>query len=111
MASKKAKQWLASIGQPILEKPHTSLELSNFSAGSGKGRYSMPYHVIRMDSRYGDSKTTVAWETSLKSARNVVSALKLADPKDGNGSSGAEYCRNRYFTYYIRDIRNGRIYK
>lgn len=109
MASRKAKKWLESIGQPI-RKPHTTLELANFSAGTGSGKFPMPYHVIRMDSRTGDSKRTVGWEATLVDAKRTLKALKDADAKDNRGNSGAEIVRNRYFTYYVRDIRNGNIY-
>jgi hypothetical protein len=102
MASRKAKLWLTSIGTPILEKPHTGLELGNFAAGTGTGRYAMPYHIIRMDRQTGDSKTTVGYGATLADARRDTYAMADAHGMDND--------RARW-TYYIRDIRNGKIYK
>lgn len=111
MASKKAKRYLASIGQPIARKIHTRTELDNFSAGTGAGRFPMPFHVIRMDDRTGDSKRTVGWHATLESARADVRAMVLADDGADRARGGAEHMRARRFCYYIRDIRNGNIYR
>ena len=101
MASRIAKLWLASIGQPIA-RVHTSLELTNFSAGHGNGRYSMPYQIIRMRASTGDSKATVGHAKTLADARHYANRIT-----DGHG---IENERNTY-TYYIRDIRNGNVYR
>ena len=102
MASRRAKEWLRSIGTPVIHKPHTALELSNFAAGSGSGKFAMPYHIIRMARETGDSKMTVGYADTLKNARDKARAMMDAN--------GIESARAR-FTYYIRDIRNGAIYR
>jgi hypothetical protein len=101
MASKKAKRWLASIGQPIA-KVHTSLELANFSAGTGNKTLSLPYQIIQMTDATGDSKATVGHAKTLADARADANRIM-----DGHG---IENERSR-FAYYIRDIRNGRIFR
>ena len=101
MASKIAKAYLRSIGV-ILEKPHTALELANFSVGSGHGPNAMPYQVIRMRDITGDSKETMGHARNLSDAR--MEANRMLD------AHGIENERTAY-TYYIRDIRNGRIYR
>jgi len=108
MASKKAKRWLASIGV-ALDQPHNATERSNFATGRGSN---LPYHIVRMDSRYGDSKKTVGWADTLTDAREQVANLRA----DTSGyvdaaSGGAEHMRNRYFTFYIRDVRTDRVYR
>ncbi len=85
----------------MLTRPHTALELANFSAGTGHKRYSMPYHVIRMARETGDSKSTVGWAASRADAKKQMDAMRDAN--------GVESERAR-LTYYIRDIRDGTIY-
>jgi hypothetical protein len=62
----------------------------------------MPYHVIRMARETGDSKATVGYGATLSDARETAKRLQNAN--------GYENERSR-FTYYIRDIRDGRIYR
>lgn len=102
MASRKAKAYLLDCGIDVLRKPHTALELRNFSAGTGYGRYALPYQTIRMDRLSGDSKTTVGWSATLICAKR--SANRLSD------AHGMDDDRARW-TYYIRDIRNGNIFR
>jgi hypothetical protein len=116
MASKIAKAFLASLaGTPILSKPHTGTELGNFAAGQGNKAYSLPFHIVRMDSRTGDSKTTVGWARTLSDARRDARAMKYGTVEDGTDygttHGGAESHRNPYYTYYVRDIRNGNVYR
>ena len=101
MASKKAIRWLRSQGI-ILERPHTGVEIGNFSAGNGRGRYAMPLHIICIRAQYGTSKETVGYARDLADARKQLSAILSGH---GMGNERAEY------TYYIRDIRNGAIYR
>jgi hypothetical protein len=108
MASKKAKAFLRSMG---IDCAHTAREAGNFSVGTGAGRYPMPYQVIRMDSRTGDSKATMGWYPTLDDARDDARAMMLADDKTDDARGGAESMRNRYRTYYVRDIRTDRIYR
>lgn len=96
MASRIARNWLRT-----LEKPHTSLEDANFSVGTGVGPNAMPYHVIRMERHTGDSKTTVGWAATLENAAEQRNRLTDAHGVDGTRAN---------YTYYIHDIRNGRIY-
>ena len=102
MASRKAKLYLQSCGIEILRKPHTALELRNFAAGTGYGRYALPYQTIRMDTKTGDSKTTVGWALTLSAAKRTANRLSDAHGMDND--------RQRW-TYYIRDIRDGTIYR
>jgi len=102
MASRIAKNWLRSQGIEVLRKPHTALELANFSVGTGRGRFAMPYQVIRMRDTTGDSKTTMGHAVTLDNARRDTRAMQDAH--------GIEAERHHY-TYYIRDIRDGRIYR
>ena len=101
MASRIARNFLRSQGIDILRKPHTALELSNYSVGTGQGRYAMPYQVIRMRDTTGDSKETVGHSVSIQDARKQANAMQDAH--------GIENERHSY-TYYIRDIRDGTIY-
>lgn len=104
MASRKAKAFLRACGYSM-DDIHTRRERTNFAAGTGTGLCTMPYHVIRMDSRTGDSKRTVGWARDLAGARRLVSNLRSADDKTDAARGGGEIVRNRYFSYYIRDIR------
>jgi len=99
--SKIAREFLRRQGI-VLRQVHTSLELRNFAAGTGSKRYSMPFHIIRMRRLNGDSKETVGYGVSIEDARSqAVSIL------DGHRASQDE----TEWTYYIRDIRNGEIYR
>lgn len=92
---------------PILPgNPHSGLETANFSIGTGK---QLPYQIIRMDSMTGDSKKTMGWEDTLESARMFANTLPREPKRSARG--GADFQRNRTFTYYICDIRNGTIYR
>lgn len=109
MASKKAREFLASCG---LARVHTGIELGNFAAGRGNKPFSLPYHVIRMTpDRSGNSKTTQDWCLTLEQAR--ASARKLAQDETDRDVSrgGADTLRQDRATFYIRDIRDGKIYR
>ena len=101
MASKIARAFLRSQGIDILDKPHTKLEIANFCAGTGTKRYSLPFHILRMSRETGDSKATMGHAKTLDEAREYARPMLEAH--------GLEMERPRY-TYYIRDIRNGKIY-
>jgi len=98
------------MGIEIARNVHTGIELGNFAAGRGDKRFSLPFHVIRLDDRTGDSKTTVDWADTLDSARESINRMVDVDDTD-NARGGAEHMRYRRSCYYIRDIRNGRIYR
>jgi hypothetical protein len=113
--SKIAREFLAQNGI-ILERVHTSLELSNFAAGTGSKRYSLPFHVIRMRRLTGDSKQTIDWCLNLEQARESVSRCMDAhrasrDETENMKKWSSKPCQDETeWTYYIRDIRNGKIY-
>lgn len=124
MASNKAKRILAGMGY-VLRNVHTGLELANFAAGTGKRTAlgeTLPYHVLRMDERTGDSKRTVGHAATLADARKMV-ADAIARDWDRSNEYGnvRDTLQNRggseivseagRFTYYVRDIRNGAIYR
>ena len=102
MASKKAKAWLAAQG---IKLSHDA-EAANFSVGTGLGANAMPYQVIRSDSRYGTSVSTVGWAATLTDARrqrdNFNDATRDASE---HGRGGGEWIRGRTVSHYIRDIR------
>jgi hypothetical protein len=103
MASKKARLWLAEQGIAL---SHNGTEQSNFAAGTGFGPFALPYHIVRMDTRYGDSKQTVDWAETLEDARKKRDACNDAvRDADEHGRGGAEWCRGRRINHYIRDIR------
>ena len=109
MASKKALAFLAACG---LAKVHTALELSNFAAGQGNKRFSLPYHVIRMrPDRSGDSKETVGWARDLADARSQIETLERHGSDTYGTQCGADSLRRDRWCYYIRDIRNGKIHR
>lgn len=114
--SKLAQAFMAQNPDTALQYVHTMLELSNFSAGTGIGKYALPFHAIRMMERSGDSKKTVGWYATLAEAINAIRASQNAenDAMDAIRSgtrAGAETMTRNLKTYYVRDIRNGRIYK
>lgn len=94
MASKKAKRWLASIGQPIDDSAHTGVERGNFAAGRGLGIGTLDWHIVRFNAESGDSKTTVDW------ADSGTVADKLASLRGTN---------NGRYGYYARNVRTGAI--
>jgi hypothetical protein len=108
MASKKALAFLHAMG---IQRVHTALELSNFSAGKGNKPFSLPYHVIAMDyDRSGDSKRTVDWAKTLDSA--LACAREYIRQNDAmNTQCGADTLRQDRTTYYVRDIRDGKVYR
>lgn len=99
MASRIARAYLRSIGLGI-NRPHTRVELGNFAAGSGTGRYPMPYHIVRFRAETGDSKTTVGWAATLADAKQQLERCKDAHRTDD--------VLPRY-GYYIRNIQTGEI--
>ena len=101
MASKIARAYLRSIGV-VLQRPHTGVELGNFSAGTGNAPSAMPYHIVMFRKTTGDSKTTVGWARLLHTARDIMADCKIAKNQDATSSD---------YGYYIRDIRNGNIYR
>lgn len=104
MASKKAKEFLARV--------HTGIELGNFSAGTGHARFSLPYHVLRMEpDRSGNSKRTVGWHGTLTDALADARAQKLASDDADYSRGGAEFLRRNRKLFYVRDIRDGRIHR
>ena len=115
--SKIAASFLASNPDTGLQYVHTLLELANFSAGTGIGRYALPFHAIRMVERSGDSKQTVGWYATLADATRAIADATLTDNnadynQERTGTrAGAETMRRNLATYYVRDIRNGKIYK
>lgn len=108
MASKKARAFLVACG---LARVHTALELANFCAGKGNKPFSLPYHTIRMDwDRSGDSKATVGWHKTLADA--LADARSYARTTDTlNTQCGADTLRQDRSTYYVRDIRDGKVYR
>lgn len=115
--SKLAAEFLAQNPDTGLAYVHTLLELANFSAGTGIGRYALPYHAIRMVERSGDSKQSVGWYATLAEAIRATTDAKLADNDADYDATrtgtraGAEAMRRNLATYYVRDIRNGKIYR
>lgn len=106
--SKIARAFLASYPDTGLSYVHTLLELANFSAGTGKV---CPFHAIGMTERTGDSKRTVGHYATLADALDAIRAQRLADDGADTGRGGADTLRRDIATYYVRDIRDGRIYK
>jgi len=96
VASKKARQWLASIGQPLTDRAHTGIEIGNFAAGRGLGIGTLNWHIVRFNAESGDSKTTVDWATD-ETVGEKLSALRGTN----NGRYG----------YYARNVRTGAIRK
>ena len=96
MASKKAKRWLASIGQPIDDRAHTSIELGNFAAGRGLGIGTLDWHIVRFNAETGDSKTTVGYATD-DDVSDMLTSLR--------GSNTGRY------GYYARNVRTGILRK
>ncbi len=102
MASAKAKAYLAAIGMPVLSRVHTKVELGNFRAGRGTGRYILPYHTVRMNRESGDSKRTIGCHATLTQARRETVRLRQAHKIDNESTR---------YGYYIRNILNGNIYR
>ena len=107
MASKKAFEFMRAMG---IARVHTTLELANFSAGKGNKPFSLPYHTIRMNwDRSGDSKSTVGWHKTLADAlADARNQSRMVDTM--NTQCGADTLRQDRSTYYIRDIRDGKVY-
>lgn len=104
-------KYAAIFGAPssapiLLGNPHNGLESANFSIGTGK---LLPYQIVRMDSMTGDSKKTMGWEPTLDTAQEFARNLPKEPIRSARG--GADYQRNRTYTYYIHDVRNGTIYR
>ena len=99
MSSKLAKRILAMYGL------HTGIEKSNFSAGTGNKKFSLPYQVIEVTDRTGDSKRTVGHAVTLADAREIISAQQSKLSARG----GADYLTYDRVAYYIRDIRTDKI--
>ena len=107
MASKKALAFLTAQGIAI---EHTGTERGNFATGSGYGPNAMPYHIVRMDSRYGSSKQTVGWAVDMADARRQRDTLNdIEYAHDTNGRGGGEFMRSRQVNHYIMDIRSNEI--
>lgn len=106
MASRKAIAYLAT-----LTRVHTARELANFAAGSGIARRLpiLPFHAIEMTERTGDSKRTIGHYATLADARNGIAEMDRNDRDTGAG--GSDTLRRDATTRYIRDIRNGNIYR
>jgi len=109
MASKKALAFLAASG---IARVHTMRELTNFAAGYGDKRFSLPYHVIRMNvDRSGDSKSTVGWALTLDAALADARAQRNAHDDADYSRGGAESLRQNRSVWYVRDIRDGKIHR
>jgi hypothetical protein len=108
MASKKAFEFMRAMG---ITRVHTALELANFSAGKGNKPFSLPYHIIALDwDRSGDSKRTVGWEKTLDLA--LRSAREMSTQNETmNTQCGADTLRQDRTAYYVRDIRDGKVYR
>ena len=109
--SKIAENFLANSGDTALRYVHTLLELANFSAGNGTGAYSLPYHAIGMQERTGDSKRSIGWYGTLQDAIDAIRNRQTMDNGADTARGGADTLRRDMATYYVRDIRNGKIYK
>ena len=93
-----------------IARVHSALELANFSAGTGTKRFSLPYHVVRMNwDRSGDSKRTVGWNATLADA--LAEARTLSQMGGCAKQGGADTLRCDRITYYVRDVRDGKVYK
>jgi hypothetical protein len=64
-----------------------------------------------MTERTGDSKRSVGWYGTLADAIRAVADAKLADDGADTGRGGSDTLRRDMATYYVRDIRNGKIFK
>lgn len=109
MASRIAKEWLASQG--VVINGHNATECSNFATGTGFGKLASPYHIVAVDSRYGTSKRTVDWARTEQDANDKVNRLttaqyeRVSQGETSTGRGGGEYHNGTTYYYWI-DVRN-----
>jgi len=96
MASKKAKRWLASIGQPLDDSAHNEVERGNWAAGRGLGIGTLDWHILRTTNTTGDSTETVAYAT---------------DETVGGTLANLRSANNGRYSHYARNVRTGAIRK
>lgn len=114
MASKIALRFLRDNG---IDVRHNQVERGNFATGTGLRRFSLPYHIVAVDSRNGTAKRTVGWyatQTVALRERDKLNGIQQQKKYDGEtetGRGGAEYHDNTA-TYYVMDIRtNETVFK
>ena len=69
----------------------------------------LPYHAIEMTERTGDSKRTIGHYATLETARADIARMDATQTDTGRG--GSDTLRRDIITRYVRDIRNGKIYR